>query len=48
MFTTSFQLEVTTHLEMDTKEEEILCDTPYHCFISLVYLGLRDGAGLGA
>jgi hypothetical protein len=37
-----------TQVEEDVTEEEILCDTPLHCFLSLVYLGLRDGAGLGA
>ena len=26
---------------------ENLCDTPWHCFLSLVNFGLREGTGLG-
>ncbi len=28
--------------------DELLCDTPYHCFISLLLYGLRDDNGIGA
>ena len=27
---------------------EFLCDSPYHCFLSLISIGLRDGNGLGS
>ncbi|CAD8200520.1 unnamed protein product [Paramecium octaurelia] len=47
-FATSFQLDVIVHPEDDIHEEELLCDTPAHCFISLVYFGLREGSGLAA
>lgn len=36
------------HTEQDITEEETLCDSPLHCFLSLIYIGLRDGNGLGA
>lgn len=27
--------------------DEYLCDTPYHCLISLILYGLREGNGIG-
>lgn len=41
-------MDVIVHPENDIHEEELLCDTPAHCFISLVYFGLREGSGLAA
>ena len=41
-------MDVIVHPENDIHEEEYLCDTPAHCFISLMYFGLREGSGLAA